>query len=187
MELQLRSQSADQNLIPENAHVCDDADLAACTEELAGEIDSHGLGSPDRYADIFNDRSPTPTLIFDLKRGQHHALSSLGGRDVVARPRVISPACQEQHHTGTVITGTVDVSPAWMGNAILRLRDTRLVEFMVTWSGRDARGPSKIGPSKNGPSSNGNALGQVHCQCMFISVTTNAIATEIIRILAVHG
>src|SRR6266850_6160143 len=142
MELQLRSQSADQNLIPENAHVCDDADLAACTEELAGEIDSHGLRSPDRYPDILNDRAPTPTLIFDLKRGQHHALSSLGGRDVVARPRVISPACQEQHHTGTVITR---------------------------------------------PSSNGNALGQVHCQCMFISVTTNAIATEIIRILAVHG
>src|SRR6267142_1470648 len=140
MELRLRSQSADQNLIPENAHVCDDADLAACTEELAGEIDSHGLRSPDRYPDILNDRAPTPTLIFDLKRGQHHALSSLGGRDVVARPRVIGPAGQEQHHTGTDITGTVftgtditgtaGVSPAWR---VARYFDCGIPRWLSLW------------------------------------------------------
>src|SRR5438132_4643969 len=87
----LSLRSVHQNLVPINAHICDNAHVPISAEKLPGEIDSYRLWPADRDANIFDNRAPNSLLILNLKRRRLHFLLSLRSRDVIARPCVIGP------------------------------------------------------------------------------------------------
>src|SRR4051812_31224005 len=60
--------SIDQNLIPINSHVSDDAHFTICAQKLAREIHRHGLWPSDRYTDVIYNRAPVTFRILYLQR-----------------------------------------------------------------------------------------------------------------------
>src|SRR5689334_3336190 len=88
--------SIDEDLVPVDAHVRDDPHLATVTQKLSRQIRDDSLRPSNRDADAFDHRAPLSLLVFHLQRGQRQALSALRRGKVVAGPRVVSPASQQQ-------------------------------------------------------------------------------------------
>ena len=63
-----RRRIGDENLIPVDPHVGDDADLARGRQELPLQIDGDSLRPADREADLIDDRRHVPDAILHLQR-----------------------------------------------------------------------------------------------------------------------
>ena len=88
-----------QNLVPVNAHVGDQANLAGSGRQHPCEIDDERLRPPDRNADVIGNRAPLAAGGPGLKDRRLQRQSGLVRGDVVARERVVGPAGQ-QHQIG---------------------------------------------------------------------------------------
>src|SRR6185369_281489 len=98
LQREISTRRVDQNLVPVNAHVSHDAYVTARTQKLSSEIDDDCLRASDRNSDVLNHGVPVTILIFYLKSRQLQTLSTLRRREVVAGPRIISPASEQQLH-----------------------------------------------------------------------------------------
>src|SRR6185369_11511327 len=89
--------SGDENLVPIDAHVGNDAHFATRAQKLTRKIDDDGLRSAYGDADVFDNRLPAPAFILHLESRQRQALSALRRSKVVTGPRVIGPTRQQQN------------------------------------------------------------------------------------------
>src|SRR5437870_10638502 len=122
-DLQQRSAigRVDQNLVPIDAHVCNDAHFAIRAEKLSGEIDSYSLRASDRNADVLDYGAPASPFILNLKGRWLHRLPSLRSGNVIAGPCVIGPTGQQQNYSfySAVLRHRVSAITGLCGSAAL--------------------------------------------------------------------
>src|SRR5262245_14536370 len=69
--------SVDENLVPVDTHVGNDAYVAARTQKLARKIHDDSLRASHRNADVLDHSLPVSLFVFYLQRRQRQALTAL--------------------------------------------------------------------------------------------------------------
>src|SRR6185295_6383070 len=87
----------EEDLVPVDAEVGDDAHLAGGGEELARQVDGDGLGLAGGDAHVLDDGAPLPGGVLDLELGHEEAAPGpLGGAEEGAAVGPVDPAGEDE-------------------------------------------------------------------------------------------